>query len=106
MTKRFRRLAVAGFGCLVLGGGCVPGDDGTIWKWWRSPEPPPPSTAPACFSPSQAPALSLDEPNAGCPCSDSAAVCVHTEYDGRPWDVALVCEGGRWRGVDSRSSTD
>jgi len=99
MTKRFLRWAV-GIGSVVLAGGCTPGDDGTVWKWWPNQEPPPPGATLACFSPSQSPALSLDEPNAGCPCSGSAGVCVRTEYDGRPWDVALVCEGGRWQGVE------
>jgi hypothetical protein len=61
---------------------------------WRSV---PPSCDTQCFSPDSSPELAVDQPDAGCPChGDEPAECVQTEYDGRPWRVALYCEQGRW----------
>jgi hypothetical protein len=53
-----------------------------------------------CFSPTQSPELALDEPDAGCSCSDEESQCVSTRYQGRAWDVALICTQGRWRSVE------
>ena len=53
-----------------------------------------------CFSPTQSPELALDEPDAGCVCSDEESQCVSTRYQGRAWDVALICAEGRWRSVE------
>jgi len=101
-----------GRSCQAAGGICLPANS-----------PPPPNYQPAspgvecedpslacwqqigaeptpCFSPSQTPELGLDEPDAGCACDDDEGVCVPTTYQGRAWNVALICVDGRWHSVE------
>lgn len=54
-----------------------------------------------CFSPTNSPELAIDHVDAGCACNETDPdQCVRTAHEGRPWDVALVCEGGRWQSVE------
>jgi hypothetical protein len=72
---------------LALTGACAGGNGGTQIG--------------SCFSPTQSPELAIDAPDAGCGCSgEEADQCVSTRYQGRAWDVALVCSEGRWRSVE------
>lgn len=62
-------------------------------------EPPMPNGE--CFSPTDHPELAYAAGGPpGCACEANAAECVRSEYQGRPWDVALVCTDGHWEGVE------
>lgn len=58
-------------------------------------------SSPGCFSPGDHPELAYEVGGPpGCSCEKDAAECVRTQYQGRPWDIALMCVDGRWQGVE------
>jgi hypothetical protein len=53
-----------------------------------------------CFAPQHRPELAVEPGAVGCACDDEPEECVRTQYDGRPWDVALYCIDGKWESAE------
>lgn len=53
-----------------------------------------------CYAPQHKPELAVEPDAVGCRCDDEPEECVRTQYDGRPWDVALYCVDGQWQSAE------